>query len=231
MFRTLNTTMSLGSILCCFGCLFGVYFGAIWGSIWGQVGVNLGSIWGPFGVLRATSTQDPFSTPFWLHFGPLMDPKFAPTWKPWGVLGRSWALVFHIIFPMLCQTLFWIDFGPQSDPKINQNSIKKHAQVKVGKRSHFNCSSIQFWRESDADAKPLCFCTFFQHSFISMKQKNDFNTNEIIIKNPMEKRRFFEQNFNHFGNLFSTAKFFSFGKGLGLDFGFHFGACWLKKPP
>ena len=63
-------------------------------------------------------------------------------------------------------------------------------------------------------AKPLCFCTFFQHSFISMKRKNDFNTNKIIVKNPMEKRWFFIEIFIILGICFRLKNFAVLGRVL-----------------
>ena len=114
MFRTLNITMSLGSILCCFGCLFGVYFGAIWGSIWGQVGVNLGSIWGPKSDFNLRPLFNTFLTPFRNPLGPQVGPNLE-------ALGRLGAVLGPFISDLVSNTFSSLILDRFQTPNRPQN--------------------------------------------------------------------------------------------------------------
>ena len=191
--------MSLGSILCCFGCLFGVYFGAIWGSIWGQVGVNLGSIWGPKSDFNLRPLFNTFLTPFRTPLGPQVGPNLEALGRLGAILGPCISHHLSNALSNLILNRFRTPKRSQNQSNIDQKSMPKSRSEKdlisAALRFNFEENLMLMPKETifKNHAKPLCFCTFFEHSFISMKRKNDFNTSKKIIKHPMGKHRFFER--------------------------------------
>ena len=120
----------------------------VWGLFWCHLGVHLGSSWGQLGVHLGSQERLQLKTPFHCLFASMSDPSWTPSLPQLGGLGASWGGLGPLYFPSSFQCFVKPYFESISDPKTTLKSIKNrseiHAKIKVGKRSHFKCSSIKF---------------------------------------------------------------------------------------